>query len=233
MTSIILTLAFLGQTPGRTDTVVLPAAGPTATTNPVTPSTPSVAKDWGNLGPAQFRWIDQSQGIWAYGQQFLDGPYKGMWRYGQKYQDPSYKTTTPAAPVQTATATPTTVPVQTVSYQPAPPVQYQSQQTAPAGDAYGFTNWLNGVRSQYGLGAVGYDPNLEAWAQQNNLQQNARGIGHFVMGPARRQNSAMGHYASIGAMWMASPAHRAALLDPTIRFVGLAGLGAYWTFSAY
>ena len=80
---------------------------------------------------------------------------------------------------------------------------------------------------------VGYDPNLEAWAAANNGQQNARGMGHHVMGPARRQNSAMGNYASIGAMWMASPAHRAALLDPTITAIGLAGAGAYWTFNAY
>jgi uncharacterized protein YkwD len=132
-------------------------------------------------------------------------------------------------------------PAQTVQYyQLAQPTQYyqpaqtaQYQQPAAGGDAYGFTNWLNGVRAQYGLPAVGYDANLESWAQQNNAQQNARGIGHFVMGPARRQNSAMGQYASIGAMWMASSAHRAALLDPTIRFVGIAGSGAYWTFNAY
>ena len=110
----------------------------------------------------------------------------------------------------------------------AQPVQvYQ-----PAGDPYGFTQWLNATRAQYGLGAVGYDPNLSGWAQQNNAHQQSRGIGHFVMGPARRQNSAMGNYASIGAMWMASPAHRAALLDPSIRFIGIAGLGAYWTFNA-
>ncbi len=53
------------------------------------------------------------------------------------------------------------------------------------------------------------------------------------MGPARRQNSAMAQsYAQIGAMWLASPAHRAALLDPTIRTIGIAGAGAYWTFNA-
>ena len=39
-------------------------------------------------------------------------------------------------------------------------------------------------------------------------------MGHFVMGPARRQNAAMGSFANIGSMWMNSPAHRAALLDP-------------------
>ena len=102
-----------------------------------------------------------------------------------------------------------------------------------AGDPYGFVNWLNATRAQYGLRPVGYDQNLTNWAAQNNAQQNARGLGHFVMGPARRQNSAMGNYASIGGMWMASPAHRAALLDPTISFVGIAGAGAYWTFNAY
>ena len=42
-----------------------------------------------------------------------------------------------------------------------------------------------------------------------------------------------GGFSSIGAMWMNSPAHRAALLDPTIRWIGLAGSGAYWTFNAF
>jgi uncharacterized protein YkwD len=120
--------------------------------------------------------------------------------------------------------------------QPTAAAATQTQAPAQAtyyGDPYGFTNWLNGVRAQYGLGAVGYDPNLAAWAASNNAQQQYRGMGHHVMGPARRQNSAMGNYANIGAMWLASPAHRAALLDPTIRFIGIAGLGAYWTFNAY
>jgi uncharacterized protein YkwD len=52
------------------------------------------------------------------------------------------------------------------------------------------------------------------------------------MGPSRRQNCAIGSAASIGAQWMNSPAHRAALLDPNIRWIGLAGLGAYWTMNA-
>jgi uncharacterized protein YkwD len=106
-------------------------------------------------------------------------------------------------------------------------------QTAPAGDPYGFTAWLNSVRAQYGLQAVGYDPNLTNWASVNNQHQASRGIGHFVMGPARRQNCAMGHYTAIGSMWLASPAHAAALLDPTITYIGIAGYGAYWTFNAY
>lgn len=102
-----------------------------------------------------------------------------------------------------------------------------------AADPAGFINWLNATRAQYGLRSVGHDQNLTNWAAQNNAHQVVRGIGHFVMGPARRQNAAMGNYAAIGAMWMSSPAHRAALLDPTISAIGLAGDGRYWTFNAY
>ena len=107
------------------------------------------------------------------------------------------------------------------------------QRATESGDPYGFTGWLNATRAAYGLSAVGHDPNLSSWAAENNNHQAARGMGHFVMGPARRQNSAIGSVSNIGAMWMASPAHRAALLDPTIRWIGIAGLGAYWTFNAY
>jgi uncharacterized protein YkwD len=101
-----------------------------------------------------------------------------------------------------------------------------------ASDPYGFTDWLNATRASYGLPAVGHDPNLSNWAAVNNSHQASRGLGHFVMGPARRQNAAVGSISNIGSMWMNSPAHRAALLDPTIRWIGIAGLGAYWTFNA-
>jgi uncharacterized protein YkwD len=139
-------------------------------------------------------------------------------------QQPLAPATTPVRYVPTAYTTQAQPAAQPVYQQPA----YQQA----AGDPYGFTAWLNSVRASYGLSAVGYDPNLSSWAAMNNNQQASRGMGHYVMGPARRQNSAMGQYASIGAMWMASPAHRAALLDPTIRWIGIAGLGAYWTFNA-
>lgn len=108
---------------------------------------------------------------------------------------------------------------------PAQPVYYS--------DPYGFTDWLNGVRGTYGLGAVGHDPNLSSWAATNNNHQNAYGMGHHVMGPARRQNSGMGAGGTVFQMWMASPAHRAALLDPSISWIGIAASGAYWTFNAY
>ncbi len=146
-------------------------------------------------------------------------------------------TQTVAVQPTTYVTRPATQPVTYVAQPAAQPVTYAAQpaatQAVATGDPYGFVNWLNATRAQYGLRAVGYDQNLTNWAAQNNAQQNARGLGHFVMGPARRQNSAMGSSASIGAMWMSSPAHRAALLDPTISFVGIAGAGAYWTFNAY
>ena len=100
---------------------------------------------------------------------------------------------------------------------PAAQPAYQS------GDPYGFTAWLNGVRAQYGLGPVGFDPNLSSWAAVNNGQQQARGMGHHVMGPARRQNSGWATSSTVCQMWMASPAHQAALLDPTITWIGIAG----------
>ena len=130
-----------------------------------------------------------------------------------------------------ATTTYTARPAATTTAAAAAPATTTVQ--ASTGDPYGFINWLNGVRAQYGLGAVGYDPNLANWAAVNNAQQNARGLGHHVMGPSRRQNCAMGSGASIGSMWMNSPGHRANLLAPDIRYVGIAGSGSYWTLNAY
>ena len=116
------------------------------------------------------------------------------------------------------------------TYTYAQPAQAQ----ATGGDPYGFLNWLNATRAQYGLSAVGWDQNLVQLGRRRTARsRTSRGLGHFVMGPARRQNSAMGSSSSIGSMWMNSPAHRAALLDPSIRFIGLAGAGAYWTYNAY
>jgi uncharacterized protein YkwD len=141
--------------------------------------------------------------------------------YAPQYSPTTYQTQPPQTPEPApASATTTSEAAATAA---APTV---------AGDPYGFVGWLNATRAAYGLSAVGYDANLSNWAAMNNDQQAARGMGHFVMGPARRQNSAMGAFANIGSMWMNSPAHRAALLDPTITAIGIAGLGAYWTFNA-
>jgi hypothetical protein len=139
-----------------------------------------------------------------------------------KVQQASY-----VAPATAAQPTPATESAK------AEPVATTAAPAAPTCDPYGFTPWLNGVRAQHGLAPVGYDPNLESWAAVNNSHQNSRGLGHFVMGAARRQNSAMGNYANIGSMWLGSPAHASALLDPTITHIGLSGSGSYWTFNAY
>jgi uncharacterized protein YkwD len=170
------------------------------------------------------------------------------------YSMPYYQATNSPPPQQAATTPPQDAPAnqnpppsqpqpaQTASNSQVIPTSYTTSDPKPtattaaastdAGDPYGFTSWLNATRAAYGLPAVGHDPNLSSWAAENNNHQAARGIGHFVMGPARRQNSAFGSVSNIGAMWMGSPAHRAALLDPTIRWIGIAGLGAYWTFNA-
>lgn len=136
-----------------------------------------------------------------------------------------------------------TCPTTAVPAQAAPAAGYtysHSQQTtvtyAQAGTVHNpdaFAIWLNGVRANHGLGAVATDPDLAGWAAMNNSHQLSRGMGHYVMGPARRQNSGMGAFSTVCQMWMASPGHRAALLDPYIRFVGIAGTGVYWTFNAY
>ncbi len=121
--------------------------------------------------------------------------------------------------------------VQPPAYRPTYTYTQPAPTPAAYGDVAGFLVWLNGVRAQHGRAAVGWDQDLANWAAQNNIQQNSRGIGHYVLGPARRQNSAMGPFSAIGSMWMHSPGHRSALLDPSIRSIGLAGAGAFWTLN--
>ncbi len=193
--------------------------------------------------PVYYYWPAGSQGqtYWpTYSGQYYQtayAPQAYQVAYAPQYAQPAYvdatvQTATYAQPVAANSVPVTQATYTTQAAQAAPVVQQAAQPAAATGDPYGFTNWLNSTRAAYGLSAVGYDPNLSSWAAMNNDQQAARGIGHFVMGPATRQNSAMGGFPGVESMWMASPAHRAALLDPTIRWIGIAGLGAYWTFNA-
>lgn len=161
----------------------------------------------------------QAAAYYQYQQQPVYQSYQQPTTYYSYYQQPAYQQA--AYQQQAKAAAPKAA---TATAAPA---------ATTAGDPYGFTSWLNSIRASYGLPAVGYDPNLSNWAAANNNQQQASGMGHHVMGPARRQNAAMGAYATIGSMWLNSPAHRSALLDPSIRWIGIAGLGAYWTFNAY
>jgi uncharacterized protein YkwD len=149
-----------------------------------------------------------------------------------QYYQPTYQTQSVQAPSDNQVA-PTSVTTSNSAPVAAVAAVAAEATVVDGGDPYGFVGWLNATRASYGLPGVGYDPNLSSWAAMNNDQQAARGMGHFVMGPARRQNAAVGAFGNIGSMWMNSPAHRAALLDPTIRAIGIAGLGAYWTFNAY
>jgi hypothetical protein len=114
---------------------------------------------------------------------------------------------------------------------------YATPQAAPAyqatqgatGDPGTFLAWLNGVRLANGRGAVGWHAGLANDAAVNS----SRGFGHSHMGQARRQNAGVGTLATVQAMWLQSPAHADAILDPTITAVGLANVGGVWTFSAY
>lgn len=99
-------------------------------------------------------------------------------------------------------------------------------------DPAGFVGWLNAERARRGLSPVSWDAALAADAATNNAYQSSRGLGHFYMGRARRQNAGMGGLAQVESMWLADPPHAAAMLDPSIRLVGLAGSGAYWTYNA-
>jgi hypothetical protein len=107
--------------------------------------------------------------------------------------------------------------------------------TAPAmSDPYGFADVLNRYRASYGLPPVNYDPDLAAWAVQNNIQQCQRGIGHHIV-PNCYQNSGWNFDSaeSVAQGWMNSSGHRANMLLPSMRSFGIAyGPGPYWTMNA-
>lgn len=123
---------------------------------------------------------------------------------------------------------------QFVAFQAPPPPSPQTNHDI--NNPYGFTAWLNDTRRMYGLRPLVYDQRLADWAALNNMAQRTQSeAGHFVMGPARRQNAAIitGDISSyIGREWMDSPEHCAALLDPGLTRFGLARDGIYWTWDA-
>lgn len=118
--------------------------------------------------------------------------------------------------------------------QQAAPVQASPQAVVAdvGGDADGFIAWLNSTRAAYGLQPVVYDQTLSDWAQLNNQQQAARGCGHFIFGPATRQNASFIPWPNTGPAWLSSPPHAAALLDPGISRCGIAWMGSISTFNA-
>jgi len=113
--------------------------------------------------------------------------------------------------------------------------EVQTYQDYAAGcDPYGFTNVLNSIRASAGLHPLAYDPDLSAWASQNNAEQCRLGLGHHV-NPSCFQNCAYnyGDANSAAAGWMDSPGHRRNMLSPSATRFGIAfGPGPYWTLNA-
>ena len=93
---------------------------------------------------------------------------------------------------------------------------------------------MNRHRTDAGLQSVSYDPDLSAWAGQNNVAQCRRGLGHHV-NPCGVQNCGW-NYAdaqSVAQGWMNSSGHRQNMLSPSITRFGIAyGPGPYWTLIA-
>ncbi len=115
---------------------------------------------------------------------------------------------------------------------PVPDGYTKIEAPSQPGDPFGFVAWLNGQRAAVGLAGVAWDQSMANAAAINNSYQVVYGMGHHAMAGARRQNAAMMAWPGFLTAWLGSAGHRAALLDPGIHWVGLAGSGIYWTFSA-
>ena len=95
------------------------------------------------------------------------------------------------------------------------------------GDRWGIVGWLNAVRGGRGLGGVVWDEEVAGWAVENSR----RGFGHVVRFGGWRQNVGMGALPTVQAMWLSSPAHASALLDPWVTRVGLGYANGVWTLN--
>jgi hypothetical protein len=95
-----------------------------------------------------------------------------------------------------------------------------------------LTDAINATRRAYGLRDLVYDAGLAGWAATNNQHQQSRGMGHYVMGPASRQNAAWGSNTVEGVMWqwVNSPGHLAGFLDTGIMYSGGSFDGHFWTW---
>lgn len=107
-----------------------------------------------------------------------------------------------------------------------------SNQAAPADHRGRFVQWLCSYRAQHGLGPVGYSEDLE-WAALHNcrLQAQARVSGHYAPNGGWWQVAFHGPTSLDQAIqgWVASAAHNAALLEPSVSMIGLAVEGVSWT----
>ncbi len=118
----------------------------------------------------------------------------------------------------------------TVTTQTTATVATVQTTTTTTSDLGGFLGLLNAHRGRYGLPPCGVDGGLCSEAVVNNSHQRARGLGHWWMGSARRQTAAISSSTSqVFQQWASSPAHNAAMLDPSIRWIGIASDGSFWT----
>lgn len=96
------------------------------------------------------------------------------------------------------------------------------------GSGGGIVAQINQLRASRGLGPVSWDGGLASEATRNSQI----GFGHAYMGSARRQNSAISSSPSQAfGQWMGSPAHLAAMLDPSVSRVGLGNVGGTYTLN--
>ncbi len=99
-----------------------------------------------------------------------------------------------------------------------------------------FLERFNQYRAQYGLSPVQLSQALTDDAAQNNVWQQRNGLGHFYMGGAQAQNSAMGYAETSAVMngWHNSGGHRVNMQNRNWRCMGIHKAGSYWTqnFSA-
>lgn len=107
-------------------------------------------------------------------------------------------------------------------------VSYTATTMTAEGDAYGFTAWINSVRARYGLRALAWSADAAAHAAINS----ARGFGHSYLGGTRRQNVGVGQLQTVEAMWLQSPGHLSAIVDPSVTEVGIAYVNGVWTMNA-
>lgn len=127
----------------------------------------------------------------------------------------------------------------------AAPVVYATAQSVPVAvapapvevstDPYGFILWLNAYRGDRGRPPVVYDAYLAGLAMANcSMGFGHHGPGGFPFGHphSRRENVGVGPGQAVWPMWTTSPAHNDALLDPTIRSVGIAYVNGVWTMNA-
>ncbi len=176
------------------------------------------------IGQTDWRQLNGSPGSMAMGQMYDDG----IWRYDpdtvRPYEGPGtrvYVSSNGQHVPESEADAPLNV---------APILQ---DAVVATGDPYGLMSLLNSYRASMGLATVAYDANLTYWADQNNQDQAIHGIGHRVMGTARRQNAAGNmSFPSVFYAWMGSPGHASALFDPSVTLFGVAYSYGWWTFDA-